>query len=77
MDNRELKIQVSPLGPSFVDKRDASKNPALWCGIFAHKERVLLQNKIIRRDWRNLDAQNNAVKMQKRRFWNILAIFWT
>jgi hypothetical protein len=70
-------VRVALLGPTCVDQKDAGKNPALLCGIFAHKERVLLQNKIIRRDWRNLDAQNNAVKMQKRRFWNILAIFWT
>ena len=31
--------------PSFVDKRDASKNTALWCGIFVHKEHGLLKNK--------------------------------
>jgi hypothetical protein len=37
MDNRELKIQVSPLGPGCVDKKDATKNPSLLCGISFYK----------------------------------------
>ena len=47
-------VRLQSLGPSFVDKRDARKNPALRCGIFACKERILLKTKIIRSDWWNL-----------------------
>ena len=38
-------VRIPPAPPSFVDKRDASKNPALRCGIVACKEHVLPKNK--------------------------------
>ena len=34
---RVSRVRISPSPPSFVDKRVVVKNPALRCGIFAHK----------------------------------------
>ena len=48
----DRKYPDCPRIPSFVDKRDASKNPALWCGIFVHKEHGLLKNK---NNWERLE----------------------
>ena len=30
-------VRVPPPAPTCIDKKDADKNPALKCGIFAHK----------------------------------------
>ncbi len=38
-------VQIPPLGSSCIDKKDARKNPALQCGIFACKWSALLENK--------------------------------
>lgn len=33
-------VRLQSLGPSFVDKRDARKNSALRCGLFAYKSKI-------------------------------------
>ena len=32
-----VRVRVPPPAPTCIDKKDAGKNPALLCGIFAHK----------------------------------------
>ena len=32
-------VRVPPPAPTCIDKKDAGKNPALWCGIFAYKSK--------------------------------------
>ena len=61
-------------GPSFVDKRDASKNPALWCGIFVHKEYGLLKNK---NNWERLEEFGGVKQRTRDAKTAVLAVFGT
>ena len=34
-----VRVRLPPRAPTCIDKKDAGKNPALRCGIFATKDR--------------------------------------
>ena len=67
-------VQIPPLGPTCIDKKDAGKNPALRCGIFSYKAKKPKKPKTICEYLQNQEAQNrnNAPKMQIRLIWELL-----